>query len=462
MAMAEQIEIDNKEEGIRRAFELSKHRWSRKTLEAYKPACDDFAEFCLSQRVPALPTSPETVVAFLRARESTHSLTALSQRLTVIRALHADAKERLPKGDPDRERYTFDDQKIADAWRDIKRNADDRAPRDAIRSEELRLILEQIPNDPKGIQDRAILCIGLAYALRRSEIVALDWNDLEISDAAMTIRIGRGERGQGPGYWTRTVARTLTETCPVAAMERWLEASEISVGPIFTSSRGNRMEGRYAASILKQYGEKAGFDPKVLGAQSLRSGHILERKDAGSHHRVIMEFVRIKAESYVEYLDTKVARQNNSSSDEENDIAEITADQTLNETQKKTLIDARRGQGKFRSELCKRWNDACAVTGLRIMDVLRASHIQAWKLSTNEDRLDPANGLLLEANLDSLFDKHLISFQDDGQMLIAASINDEQRRLLRLPGRLRKPLNSDEKRFLAKHRATGGLPPSTE
>jgi hypothetical protein len=73
-------------------------------------------------------------------------------------------------------------------------------------------------------------------------------------------------------------------------------------------------------------------------------------------------------------------------------------------TIKRTLIEARLGQGQFRTNVAKRWNDQCAVTGCSIAPLLRASHIKPWAKSSNRDRLNPANGILLAAHIDALFD----------------------------------------------------------
>jgi predicted restriction endonuclease len=62
------------------------------------------------------------------------------------------------------------------------------------------------------------------------------------------------------------------------------------------------------------------------------------------------------------------------------------------------------------------WN-GCAVTGVKLPDILRASHIKPWRDSTNAERTNPYNGLLLLPQYDHLFDKNLISFEDDGQIV---------------------------------------------
>lgn len=120
-------------------------------------------------------------------------------------------------------------------------------------------------------------------------------------------------------------------------------------------------------------------------------------------------------------------------------------------TIKQTLIEARLGQGRFRVDVAKRWNAQCAVTGCAIIPLLRASHIKPWAQSSNRDRLNPANGILLVAHIDALFDCGLVSFADDGTMLVSAQISDDIKQF-NLPGRLRREPTKDERRFLAYHR----------
>lgn len=78
----------------------------------------------------------------------------------------------------------------------------------------------------------------------------------------------------------------------------------------------------------------------------------------------------------------------------EEDVDAISRDVSLSATTRRALIDARRGQGRFRSELDDYWGHACAVTNCKVRAVLRASHIKPWRLASNAERLDPANGIL--------------------------------------------------------------------
>jgi len=101
----------------------------------------------------------------------------------------------------------------------------------------------------------------------------------------------------------------------------------------------------------------------------------------------------------------------------------VIEDPTLTATQKEQLIQARIGQGIFRDALLDHWHSRCCVTECAIRPVLRASHIKPWRASSNSERLDRFNGLLLVANVDALFDRFLISFSDKGEMLIGPDID---------------------------------------
>ena len=133
------------------------------------------------------------------------------------------------------------------------------------------------------------------------------------------------------------------------------------------------------------------------------------------------------------------------------DIEQINST-TSNETTRAVLTDARIGQGRFRQELNRIWDGACAVTGCTITEILRASHVRPWIASCNKQRLDPHNGLLLVAHIDALFDCGLISFADDGSMLISSRVSREERARLDLGSSLRKPVPAAMKEYLDYHR----------
>lgn len=87
-------------------------------------------------------------------------------------------------------------------------------------------------------------------------------------------------------------------------------------------------------------------------------------------------------------------------------------------------IATRIGQEGFRKDLIEYWEGRCAVSGLGMIEILKASHIKPWSESSDEERLDKFNGLLLSPTLDALFDSGFISFEDDGSIKISRAVRN--------------------------------------
>ena len=92
-------------------------------------------------------------------------------------------------------------------------------------------------------------------------------------------------------------------------------------------------------------------------------------------------------------------------------------------TERKGLVTSRVGQGAYRKRIIHRWEYKCAVTGFKKLDILIASHIVPWCDSNDNERLDVDNGLLLSPTYDALFDRHLISFEDSGKIILSNAID---------------------------------------
>lgn len=125
--------------------------------------------------------------------------------------------------------------------------------------------------------------------------------------------------------------------------------------------------------------------------------------------------------------------------DEESVIRNLETDEqflALPATTRQAIISARIGQGVFREKLIEYWH-GCAVTGCSLNDALIASHVVPWKLADNHARLDPFNGLLLTPNLDKMFDRHLISFDEQGKIIISTSVDLEVFRTLGINSQMR-------------------------
>ncbi len=129
---------------------------------------------------------------------------------------------------------------------------------------------------------------------------------------------------------------------------------------------------------------------------------------------------RMYSRGFSLYLEYFMSSNNNKEAD---DILDITRSENLNETEKKRLISARIGQGKFRDDLIALCGK-CSISGYSDTLLLVASHIKPWKHSNNSERLDPYNGLLLLPTYDKLFDKGLISFDQHGLIIISPLLSN--------------------------------------
>lgn len=125
-----------------------------------------------------------------------------------------------------------------------------------------------------------------------------------------------------------------------------------------------------------------------------------------------------------------------------------------NSTEAVGEVKRRIGQDRYREDQMKLWGGACALTGVDVKELLVASHAVPWKDEDDVARTDPYNGFLFEARIDKLFDKHLITFEDDGSIMISPSVNSANRKRLGLDAMmvLRK-VYPENLPYLRKHRA---------
>lgn len=124
-------------------------------------------------------------------------------------------------------------------------------------------------------------------------------------------------------------------------------------------------------------------------------------------------------------------------------------------TEIERLVRQRVGQNRFRDAMLDYWGGACAVTGIAISEVLRASHAKPWaECASDAERLDVFNGFLLNANLDALFDRFLISFDKQGGLVIAPTLAAQDLLLLGVaPGMKLRWINALHQPYLELHRA---------
>ena len=103
----------------------------------------------------------------------------------------------------------------------------------------------------------------------------------------------------------------------------------------------------------------------------------------------------------------------------------------ISTTERESIVKARIGQGKFREQLLDKYG-SCIISGIDVSKALVASHIKPWAVSTNEERVSVNNGLLLSATYDRLFDSGLITFENEGQLIISRFVSEENKNKLQI------------------------------
>jgi hypothetical protein len=123
-------------------------------------------------------------------------------------------------------------------------------------------------------------------------------------------------------------------------------------------------------------------------------------------------------------------------------------------TEAERLVVRRVGQNIFRTGLLEYWEGRCAITGLAVAELLRASHIKPWAdCASDAERLDVFNGLLLAPHLDAAFDRGFITVEDDGSVLVSSALRGEERQVLGLDVPLHvKALGKEHRSYLPWHR----------
>lgn len=123
-----------------------------------------------------------------------------------------------------------------------------------------------------------------------------------------------------------------------------------------------------------------------------------------------------------------------------------------NETERSGLVTSRVGQGYYRQQIIEKWGGCCPVTKSTLLRILISSHIVPWSECNDEERLDVENGILLSPNIDSLFDKNYISFEDTGEIIYSENLSKNDLIQLGIPEKIKISVSEGMKKYLKIHR----------
>ncbi|MEE4454447.1 tyrosine-type recombinase/integrase [Novosphingobium resinovorum] len=259
-----------------RAYRLRSR--SANTLRAYASDWRQFQHWCWGRGLEPLPAAPEAVATYLASLARAGRADS-----TITRHLAAIVWQHRHEGLPPPTAHDTH-QLIADTLSGIRREQRARPTRKkaAIGAKDLAGMIAKADGlNTRAVRDRAILALGLAAALRRSELVALQLADIELVDAGVTVRVGHSKTDQeGEGA---TIAVPTGKTLrPVAHLNAWLAIRGGEPGPLFTriGTKGEytaeAMSDRSVARLVKRYARLQGLDPEVMAGHSLRAGFLTE------------------------------------------------------------------------------------------------------------------------------------------------------------------------------------------
>jgi site-specific recombinase XerD len=277
---------------VEAAAAFAKAEKATATRRAYKTDFASFQAWCVDRRVSALPAEPATVAAFLgwEASRQTRPST-IGRRVAAIRYAHKLAGHEVPT----------DDERVRATMRGIRRTVGTAPSRKTPATADRIMAMVPVAGTRLAdLRDRALLLLGFAGAFRRSELVALDVEDMEETKEGLRAKIRRGKTDQeGKGTMIAIVRGAVV--CPVAAYRAWIEAANISTGPVFRPiAKGDRLQevrltDRSVAKIVKAHAARIGLDPAGFSGHSLRSGFLTSAAARGASIFKMMDVSRHKS-----------------------------------------------------------------------------------------------------------------------------------------------------------------------
>ena len=245
------------------------------TRRAYDSDWSHFAEWCEYRGLRALPVEPNTIARYLVEMASELSMATLQRRVLVVRRFHEETGGVPPTASP------LVKNTIAHLRREVGVAQAGKAP---LLLEDLRLALDAMPagntrvEQLRAARDRALLLVGWATALRRSELGSLALADVAFRREGMLVTVRRSKTDQeAKGRQIGVPLGREEAHCPVRALQAWLSVSGIEGGPLFVSVRRHGdlgkvgLSGEAIATVVQESVARIGLDPALYGGHSLRA-----------------------------------------------------------------------------------------------------------------------------------------------------------------------------------------------
>lgn len=271
---------------LSRAQDFAREARAENTLRAYRSDWRDFEGWCRARNFLSCPASSETVALYLTALSRSHKVSTLTRRISAISQAHQTA------GFPSPTEESSVRLVMAGIRRSLGTSAEAKRP---VLVPDLQAMVSAIPHNVIGLRDRALLLIGFSGAFRRSELVALDWEDLAETADGLVITIRRSKTDQEAEGRKIAIPRGREEsTCPLGALSLWCTAAGSESGPVFlrVNRHGQilrqRLSAEAVAIVVKRWVGRIGYEEGEFAGHSLRSGLATAAAIAGKSERAIM------------------------------------------------------------------------------------------------------------------------------------------------------------------------------
>lgn len=265
---------------------------SANTTRAYRSDWHAFCEWASTRRLPTLPADPSTLALYISQASGMAKASTLARRLAAIAHVHRARGLASPT----------EHASVKEAWARVRHEAAgvvDRAR--PIGVPLLRRMVGSVPSGLGGTRDRALLLLGFAGALRRSDLVALDVDDVDrLDEGFVVVRAAPGTDGAAAATRLAVAVPMGADpaTCPVRAVDDWCQEAAVSSDALFRPvSRAGRvglahLNPAAVTRVVQKTAAAAGLDPRHYSAQSLRAGFVATAKLAGVPEHDIVAHLR--------------------------------------------------------------------------------------------------------------------------------------------------------------------------
>ena len=247
------------------------------TLRAYKADFRDFTLFCQQNGLNSMPSEPKIITLYLTHLSKSSKFSTLKRRLASISVIHKLNGHYLDTKHPIITENLLGIRRVKGTYQKAKK---------PILINDLKLIVNAINQDnnpKKKIEKKALLLVGFAGGFRRSELVSVEYQDMEFVNEGVKIFVKRSKTDQSGEGMTKGIPYfSNPEYCPVVSLKNWMKESGIKSGKVFDMSDKN------VALIIKKYTALAGLDKNKYSGHSLRSGFATSTAELGAEERSIM------------------------------------------------------------------------------------------------------------------------------------------------------------------------------